>query len=191
MPEDLSPQQSLALIQNMIGKARVDLSKNRFYFLLWGWFAFLAMITQFVVKTVFHFPYHYLVWSLSIPVTIITIIRSGRDARRSNTKTYVGESMGHLWMGLGISFFILIFILSSRVMGWQFTIPLSILFYGLGTFVSGRILQFKPFVVGGIINWVLACIAVYIHYDYQLLLGAVAVLCSYLVPAYLLSKIEA
>jgi hypothetical protein len=56
----------------------------------------------------------------------------------------------------------------------------------LGTFISGKLLKFTPLVVGGIINWILACIAGYLHYDYQMLLTAVAILTSYIIPGHLL-----
>jgi hypothetical protein len=47
MQENFSPQESLLLIQSMINKAKSDLEENRFYFLLWGWMAFLAFLAQF------------------------------------------------------------------------------------------------------------------------------------------------
>jgi predicted PurR-regulated permease PerM len=49
-----------------------------------------------------------------------------------------------------------------------------------------KILQFRPLVVGGIINWLLACTAVFFHFDYQMLFAAAAILISYLIPGYLI-----
>ena len=57
--------------------------------------------------------------------------------------------------------------------------------YGLGTFVSGNILQFRPLIIGGIAAWVLAIGAAYVEYDYQMLFGAAAILFSYIIPAYM------
>lgn len=97
--------------------------------------------------------------------------------------------MGHLWMGMGISFFVLSFIISfksEQPTGWLFSYPYFILLYGLGTFVSGKLLQFKPLVWGGISNWLLACASVFFPFDYQMLFAAAAILFSYLVPGYLL-----
>ena len=54
--------------------------------------------------------------------------------------------------------------------------------------VSGRLLQFKPLVAGGIINWVLACVCVLVPYDYQLLIAAAAILSSYIIPGHLISS---
>jgi predicted PurR-regulated permease PerM len=70
--------------------------------------------------------------------------------------------------------------------GWLYCYPFFILMYGLGTFVSGRLLQFKPLMIGGILNWILACVAVFFSFDYQMLFAAAAILSSYLIPGYLI-----
>ena len=186
MEENFSAQESLQLIQSMIAKSKDNLGKNNFYFLLWGWVTFLAIIAQFLLKVVFKWEHHYFVWLVVIPTMIITIIYSSQKAKRLMVRTYIGESMSSLWMGIGISFFVLSFIISNSQQGWFFAYPFFILFYGLGTFVSGRILKFSPLVIGGIINWVLAILCVYVDFDYQLLIAAAAILTSYIIPGHLL-----
>jgi hypothetical protein len=186
MEENFSPQQSLQLIQSMIDKTKGNIGRNRFHFLLWGWYVFLAILVQFILKVVLRYERHYLVWLGVIPAVIITIIYSIRQRKRRGVRTYIGDTMSYLWTGVGISFFVLSFIISSSKEGWMFSYPFFILLYGLGTFISGKLLKFTPLVVGGIINWILACIAGYLHYDYQMLLAAVAILTSYIIPGHLL-----
>jgi hypothetical protein len=187
MEENFSPQDSLLLIQSMIEKTKNNIGRNRFYFLLWGWYTFLAIIAQFILKVVFHYERHYLVWWGVIPAVIVTIIYTAKQNKQSGVRTYIGESMSSLWTGVGISFFVLSVIIASSREGWMFSYPFFILLYGLGTFISGRILKFTPLVVGGIINWILACIAGFVHYDYQMLLAATAILTSYIIPGHLLA----
>ncbi|MBD0374294.1 MAG: hypothetical protein ICV51_01515 [Flavisolibacter sp.] len=175
----------MQLIQSMIDKAKANISENRFYFLLWGWLTFIAILTQFLLKVVLQYKHHYLVWLCIFPAIIITIIRN-RQRERHRYRTYVGESMSYLWTGIGISFFVLSFIVSKSSDGWLYAYPFFILFYGLGTFVSGKILQFRPLVAGGIFNWLLAIVSIYVHFDYQLLIAAAAILTSYIIPGYLL-----
>jgi hypothetical protein len=184
MEEDFSPQQSLQLIESMIQKVRNNIGENRFYFLLWGWLSFAAILVQFLLKAVLAYRHHYLVWLVVIPAAIITMVKANRNDR-SAPRTYVGESMGFLWMGIGISFSVLSFVVSTSI-GWAKAWPFFILFYGLGTFVSGMFLRFRPLVIGGIINWLLACICVLLPYDYQLLTAAFAVLCSYIIPGHII-----
>jgi len=188
MQNDFSPQESLHLIQSMIDKTKSRLEENRFYFLLWGWVSFAAILGQFLLKVVFEYRHHYLVWLVTIPTAIITVVHVARNAKKEAVRTYIGESMAHLWTGLGISFFILSFIISNSKGGWLHGWPLFILFYGLGTFVSGRLLRFAPLTIGGLFNWVLALAATYVHFDYQLLLAAAAILTSYIIPGHLLKS---
>jgi len=187
MEENFSPQDSLALIQSMIGKTKANLGENRVYFLLWGWVTFAAIVSQFILKVVLHYERHYQVWLVVIPTVIVNIIYAARHGRKAPAvRTYIGESMGHLWTGIGISFFVLSMIISNHPGGWSDAWPLFILFYGLGTFVSGRILQFSPLVIGGIFNWLLSLAAIFVGFDYQLLLAAAAILTSYIIPGHLL-----
>ncbi|RYZ54223.1 MAG: hypothetical protein EOO14_14520 [Chitinophagaceae bacterium] len=187
MEDNFSPQQSLQLIENMIKKVRSDISENRFYFLMWGWITFLALLTQFVLKVVVNYPHHYLVWLCVIPAVILTIVRSNRPRGRS-VRTYVGDSMKFLWMGIGISFFVLCFVITNTRGGWYIAYPFFILFYGLGTFVSGMFLKFRPLIIGGVFNWLLACVCVLLPYDYQLLVSAAAILTSYIIPGHIIQK---
>lgn len=188
MEDKFSPQESLLLIQSMIEKTKGRMSENRFYFLLWGWVTFIGILVQFFLKVVLGYKHHYLVWWITIIPLVITIMHTKRHGRQQGVRTYIGESMGYLWTGIGISFFVLVFLISNTAQGWLIGYPFFILFYGLGTFISGKILQFKPFVIGGAINWVLACGAILVHFDYQMLFAAAAILISYLIPAYLIKS---
>ncbi len=186
MEKPFSPQDSLDIIQSMIDKTKSNIGENRIYFLLWGWVTFVAVLAQFLLKVVFDYKHHYFVWFAIIPAVIITIVMSNKK-NHLQFRTYIGDSMGYLWIGMGISFSILSFIISTSI-GWMNAWPFFILFYGLGTFISGKIIHFRPLVVGGIFCWVLACITVFVDYDYQLLIAAMAILCSYIIPGYLLGS---
>jgi hypothetical protein len=185
--ENFSPQDSLKLIQTMIAKTRRDMGDNRNQFLLWGWITFTAFIAQFVLKNVCSYEKHYLVWLVTFPTIFISIYLGNKNRKLQRANTYLGDSMKYLWMGMGISFFVLTVILSR--MGWGNNVfPFFILFYGLGTFISGKFLQFTPLVIGGIMAWVLAVGATFVTYDYQMLFAAAAILFSYIIPAYLMRQ---
>jgi len=182
--ENFSPEQSLLIIRNMINMTKQDISDNKIYFLVWGWITFIACTGQFVLKHLVNYEKHYLVWLLIIAGIIFSIYQGIKEGKSQKVKTYVGESMKFLWIGMGISFFVLSMILSK--IGWGTSIfPFFILLYGLGTFVSGRILKFNPLIIGGIIAWILAIGAAYVEYDFQMLFGAAAILISYILPAYM------
>jgi hypothetical protein len=69
---------------------------------------------------------------------------------------------------------------------WQTTYPLIISLYGLGTFVSGGVLKFKPLIIGGIACWIISIIAFLVPPMTVLLLTALSVVVSYLIPGYML-----
>ena len=86
---------------------------------------------------------------------------------------------------MAASFFVLGMILTK--LGWETVVfPFFIMLYGLGTFVSGSIIRFRPLIIGGIIAWALAIGSTFGSYDYQMLFGAAAILVSYIIPAYML-----
>lgn len=187
--EKFTPQDSLRLIQVMLEKTKQDMGNNSAYFLLWGWVIFVACVGQFTLKNVVHSNKHPLVWLLIIPAVIISIWMGFREQRIQKNQTYIGDSMKYLWMGMGISFFVLGMILGK--MGWNNNVfPFFMLLYGLGTFVSGQFLHFKPLILGGVMAWLLAIISCFFSYDYQILFGAGAILVSYIIPAYMLRSIR-
>jgi hypothetical protein len=183
--EHFSPEQSLQVIRSMISKTKQDMSDDGIYFLVWGWITFIACTGQFVLKHIIKYEQHYQVWWLVVVGVVFSIWYGIKERRQQRVKTYVGEAMKYLWIGMGISYFVLGMILSK--VGWGTSVfPFFIMLYGLGTFVSGSIIKFRPLVIGGIIAWALAIGAVYAEYDYQMLFGAAAILISYIIPAYML-----
>ena len=183
--ENFSPQDSLRLIQSMITKTKQDISDSSIHFLVWGWITFIACTGQFVLKNIFNYEKHYLVWLLSIIGIIFSNWYNFKEEKTRKVKTYVGDSIKHLWIGMAIAYFVLS-ILFTKI-GWNTQVfPFFILLYGLGTFISGSIIQFRPLVIGGIIAFILAIVSVFAEYDYQMLFGAAAILFSYIIPAYLL-----
>lgn len=183
--ENFSPQQSLRLIQSMIDKTKQDISDNGTHLLVWGWLTFIACTSQFVLKHFYNYPKHYYVWWIVIIGIVFSIYQGIREEKKNKVKTYVGESIKYLWIGMGIAYVVLSMILTK--IGWDKPVfPFFIMLYGLGTFISGNIIKFRPLVIGGIIALGLAVGSVYAEYDYQILFGAIAILISYIIPAHIL-----
>ncbi len=183
--EKFSPEQSLQLIRSMISKTRQDISDKSIYFLVWGWLTFIACTGQFVLKHIFEYEHHYLVWTVVFIGIIFSIYQGRKEDKTKKARTYIDDSIGYLWSGMAASFFVLGMILTR--LGWDSVVfPFFIMLYGLGTFVSGSIIRFKPLIIGGIVAWALAIGSTFASYDYQMLFGAAAILVSYIIPAYML-----
>jgi hypothetical protein len=182
--ENLSARESLLVIQSMIDKTRANLGDNSIYFLLWGWLVFIGCLLQYFLLVVIEYPKHYYAWLIIIIGIVFSIVHSIKYKKKRKVKTYIEDSMSSLWGGMSISFMALAFILSQT--GWNYAFPIYILFYATGTFISGGLLQFRPLQIGGIICWGLAVAATFVSYQNQILLTALAIFVSYLVPGYLL-----
>ena len=181
--ENFSPEQSLQVIQTMINKTKQQITDKSKFFLLWGWLAVAAISGQFFLKVIMHSQNFYYVWLIMFAGIAITLYWRKQDGRKEKVKTYVGESMGHLWLGMAISFFVMSMLFTK--FGWYYCYPFFILMYGLGTFVTGRLLSFQPFVIGGILAWILSIVAAQFDFDYQMLFAVAALLVSYIIPAYI------
>ena len=183
--ENFSPQESLKVNQSMLQKTKQDIRGNDIYFLMWGWITFIACTGQFVLKNIVHYEKHYRVWWLTFVGAILSIVFSIKQGKSRKVRTYIDESMSFLWTGMGISFFVLSMLFVK--IGWnQPVFPFFILLYGLGTFISGCLLRFKPFIIGGILAWLIAIASAYMSYDFQILMGGCAIMVSYIIPAYIL-----
>ena len=185
--QHFSPEQSLRLIQSMISKTKQNMSDNSIYFLVWGWLTFFACTAQFILKHIYQYDKHYLVWSVTVIGIVFSNYQGRKRGKKMKVKTYLDENMSYLWIGMAACFFVLSLILTK--LGWGFSVfPFFIMLYGLGTFVSGSFLKFRPLIIGGIIAWLLAIGATFAGYDYQMLFGAAAILISYIIPAYMLQS---
>ncbi|SJZ34831.1 hypothetical protein [Sediminibacterium ginsengisoli] len=181
----LSPQESLDLIQSMVQQAKQKASDNSFYFLFWGWLVFACCLLQFVMKAILHYPQHYLVWWAMPLGGVISGIYSFRQSRTRQVRSFIDDALSSFWISIAIAFFVLA-IINVYTTAWQNAFTYYILLYAVGTFVSGQLLRFKPLVIGGLINFVLAAVCARLNYDYQLLAGAAALLVSYIIPGHLL-----
>ncbi len=183
-PPIFDPAESLAIIKSMIETTKHAISDSSHYFLLWGWTTMLGCLTQYVLMAVVKYEHHYYAWFITPVALLFHVVFLIRDSKKQKVKTFVSEANSYLWTAVGFSFLILAIIFSK--IGWQYCFPFYILFYGIGTSVSGSLLRFKPLIAGGITCFVLAGLAVYLSYENQILIASVAILISYIVPGLLL-----
>jgi hypothetical protein len=184
--KDFSPQESLALIQTMISKTKDSFADNTFYFLFWGWLVFGCCVVSYSLKVFLHYPNHFYIWWLMPVGGVITWIYGARQAKKERVKSFVDEALDYVWMAVGLAFFVLVLVNVIGGQTWQTAFTYYILLYAIGTFVTGNLIRFKPLIIGGLINFVLAVVSIRFGYDNQLLVGALAILISYIIPGHLL-----
>jgi len=122
--ENFSPEESLLVIQTMIDRTKNSVADKSFYFLLWGWLVFVTALLQFVIEG--HRPDTPASGSLESHVhRVIASIWYGRKEKgKIRVKTYIDENIRHVWIGIGISQILLVFIF-SRNQHWEYCYTFS------------------------------------------------------------------
>ncbi len=183
--ESFSPQSSLLLIENMIKTAKNRFSENGHLYLIWGWTIFFCSLFHFVTLK-FHLIKHpEAVWILTWLAVIYQFIYLARQKKKERVKSYTDEIESYVWITFVILMGLSCFLMSYKH-SWETMYPMFLVLYGMPTFLSGIVLRFKPLKLGGVCCWALALIAIFIDFEYQLLLLALAVLAAWIVPGYLL-----
>src|SRR5215218_2844387 len=105
--ENLSPQQSLDMITLMITQAKGNMQKNSFFFLLWGWTIAIANLGVYALIKFTDYPNPFLFWAVVIPSSVISGVYGSRLEKNSGAVTHLDIITKWIWMGFGISTFIM------------------------------------------------------------------------------------
>ena len=184
----MTEQDSMRIIREMIATSKGNLKENSFFYLLWGWLVLVASLSHYFLIMI-EYEHAYLPWPILMSLGgIVSVIQGIRLGKRSTVVTVIDKAIMHLWWGFMVVLLIILFMTSYQKIDWTSAYPLIIAMYGLGTFVSGGILKFKPLVYGGIACWVISVVAFFVAPINILLLTALSVVVSYLVPGYMLKS---
>ncbi len=179
----ITEQESLTIIQNMMNKTKEQLFDNSTLFLLWGFAAFICTVTQYILlKT--NVQDSEAVWIAMPIIAVIHIYIVVKKKKEIKVQTYNGNAISALWTAIGFAFVCIVFFGSQKIN----ILPMIILLYAIGTFVSGKIIDFKPLIIGGSICFLLSIAIAFIKDENQLLIMAAAILISYIIPGFLLKK---
>lgn len=181
--QPLSNADSLQLIQQMIRAAKQDLSDNSFDFLFWGWLVLVAALSNYVLLRL-DYANPALPWLLMPMGGLVVGVYHWRKKGSQLGPTPLGVTITFLWISFGV---LLAFTLGvGAKFGQEVAYPLIIALYGLGAFTTGGALRFRPLIFGGATCWLLATLAFQVDFPTQLLLVAVALVISYIIPGHLL-----
>ena len=144
----LTRDESIRIIQEMIGMARNKMNETGFYFLWWGMLVIIASMTQYLMIEKGLGENSYWIW-VALPVVGVPVgfIYEYRRNKKEKTQTRFDKIYNSLWIGFGITVMVVIFI--SIAFGENPTaFVLSLV--GLATFVSSSIYRFVPLLLGAI-----------------------------------------
>jgi hypothetical protein len=183
-PEEvLSPQRSLDLIAAVIRKTKENIHENSFGFLLWGWLIAIASFALFVLHRYTGTKYYFIPFPVLAAIGVIATAISLKRKNTQSTLTYTSFFINKMWIVLAICFLIVVYInVSQGKMPFTYTLVIA----GIGTLVSGWVMNFVPLIIGGILLLSSAVGSLYVGDDYKPLLHGIAFVAGYLVPGYLL-----
>lgn len=205
--KQLTEKESLALITQMINKAKDSYHATGMGAMMWG--AIIAICSMVKLSEI-HFDYRlpFDIYLLTIVAIIPQIFLTIREKKERKVKTYDDAYMDYIWLGFGICIFLLIFITNAVFRVWEpvaieyreltghrspfrfseFISPLFLLLYGLPTFITGAACKFKPMLWGGIFCWVCCLVTVFTTIKIDLLLTAASAIMAWFIPGILMER---
>lgn len=204
---NLSYEDSLRLINTMINKAKDAYHDTGVGAMLWGAVIAICSLTRFAeIQFNFKLPFDINLLTLFalIPQIFITI----REKKTRRAKSYDERFLDYIWIGFGISIFLLIHVVNLTFDSWtpvskeytllaghpspfkfsEFVMPLFLILYGMPTFITGAACKIKPMLWGGLFCWICSIITVYTHYKVDLLLTALSALMAWFIPGLFLER---
>ena len=203
----LSEKESIVLITEMINKVKNSYHDTGMSAIMWG--AVIA-ICSLVRLSEIHFGYKlpFDIYLLTLAAIIPQIFISIKESRERKFKSYEDPFLDYLWLGFGITIFLMIHVVNLVFHEWnqagdqlklwkglpptfgfyEYVAPLMLILYGMPTFVTGGAFKFKPMLWGGILCWVCSVITVYTTIKIDLLLTAFSAVCAWFIPGIIMER---
>ncbi len=199
MKTRLNEQESLQLITEMINQARNNFQKSTGNSLIfWGYAIAALSMTNYFLLRIFHTPFAFSIWALTIPLFILTQFYYHKKYKQSETKSHVDKITGNVWIGFFISVIILVCVSYSFAIGLKSVVPYSLItpvimiFSGMALYITAKLYRLEAYVYGAIIFWVgsLLCVILTVgrsEPDIQLIILAACMLCGYIIPGHIVN----
>ena len=138
----MNTQNSLALIDEMINKAKNNFSESGTLFILWGFVILVCSVTQFIGTYFLKYDNASAIWMLTWLASIFQIFYLRKQNKNKTVRTYTDDILKYMWITFIVCFVLLVFILIFQK-SYLSIIPEILVIYGIPTFLSGIILKFK------------------------------------------------
>lgn len=183
----MKTQDQIQLINDTINKTKENLKSSSFIFILWG--------TLIAILSFFHYTFPDIVqqsrssivlyWVL-IPLLgmAVTVFYYVKKRKKTGYETHIDRTLKIIWSVFNMAWILLIFIAIEKNQN-----PTeSILFLlGIMILITGLLIRFKPFSIGGIAVIICSILCLYTPNNSWLLLNGIASILGLLVPGILLN----
>lgn len=186
--KQISGQESLLIIQQMIHTAKKEQKDDGRGWILWGWLLFFASVFTWInlhTEWVSVFFFWTAFGILTLAVTLFEVLRDSFFRKSKRVRTYTKD----LFEKLNIGFFVMLaFIILAINLDVDpkkgFALLLGL--YGFWILIYGTALDFRPSVIGAFITWGFGLAALFVKtFEWTMILHAAAVLCGYIIPGHI------
>jgi hypothetical protein len=202
--KNLSEKESLQLITQMIHTAKDSYNDTGISAMMWGIvITICALVRLSEIQFGFHLPID--IYWLTVVAVIPQVLISIRENRQKKVRTYEDAFIDYIWIGFGISIFLMILITNSMGAAWssaykpaageknifsfyEYIAPFFLLLYGIPTFITGAACKFKPMLWGGILCWICCVVTIYTNLKVDLLLTALSATVAWFIPGIIMQR---
>jgi hypothetical protein len=213
--KNLTEQESLQIITDMINKAKNDYRETGVSALLWGIVITFCGLVSFLAY-LFKWELSFDIWILTLLAIIPQIWIFIKEDKKRKIKHLDSDALGAVWIVFAVNMFALTFyqniigyttehILKNNGLEWlekniatgavstlhPFVVSVSslyIMLYAMPTLITGLVKKFKPMIIGAMITYVCFVISCFTDSGYDMLLHAIAGTACWLIPGIILYK---
>lgn len=181
--KNITPEQSLMIIQSMIDNSRMKVAETGYHFISWGIAIILLSVLQYIsIRTKWMLHYSWIIW---LGVMLLSLMNSVIYEISFHKKYIVPQNKlnkiyEYVWRSFGFS--LLLVIICFNFFRTGNITPIIMILVGMATFISGIIIEYKPLVLGGILFWIGTIVCLFLNATDALLVNAIAMLFGYVLP---------
>lgn len=212
--KSLSEQESLALITEMIGKARNHFHESGVSAILWGSVVSFCGLVSFA-QSFWNFRIGFDIWLLALVAIIPQIVISIRENRRKEVRTHTETALDAIWIAYSLSLFGLVAYVNivpaisahlmeqydgarllNQTISTGATVPqkpfvpsfssLLLLVYAFPTLCTGIIQRFRPMIGGAVLCYLFFIASLFTINTYDYLFMGGAGIFNWLIPGIIL-----
>ena len=179
--QQMTNQQSLEIIQQMIAQAKTNITDSGFGWLLWGTMIFLTCISTYIFIDIGS-ENIFLGWNIFGLITVILLTYDIIKHKKKQVRTYVDDLLKLVDIGFIICLFTIIISINVAVSpnsGFGF----FLMIFAFLMLIKGGVVKSNSLMIGAVVNWA-GAIAIFINkeFRYDMLIMAAAVLIGYIIP---------
>jgi len=185
MEDKLTHEDSLKIITGMISTAKGNVSQDAFHMILWGWVVMIVSFSHFMLMKFQVIDHPEMVWLLMFPTLLVSLYVGFKKGSQAKVTSHLDTMYMWVWLSFVITMALMIFFLYQK---WDIISPMVLMLAGYATFLSGKIIKFKPMIYGAISFWLWALVAYFAGPYYGLLITSAGICTGYLIPGIMLQR---